>query len=119
VQLATVPQIRFAHGFADALRMAATAVFRRAGAHPVSRDEVGDIESALGLVAARFGACVVSDHVARIHRWPGVAFVPIATELRVDLAVVWKSQPENSVQRKFLELMGVSSDAIPVLNAGL
>jgi LysR family transcriptional regulator, benzoate and cis,cis-muconate-responsive activator of ben and cat genes len=114
-QLAAVPQVRFAAGSADALRVAADTLFERANVVPPRHEEVNDIDTGVGLVAAGLGACIVSEHVARTHRRPGVAFVPLRTDLRLVMAAVWNVRAdENTIRRRFLELVTATHDTLLV-----
>jgi DNA-binding transcriptional LysR family regulator len=114
-QLAAVPQVRFAAGSADALRVAADTLFERANVVPPRQEEVNDIDTGVGLVAAGLGACVVSENVARTQRRPGVAFVPLRTDLRLVMAAVWNVRSdENTIRRRFLELVTARHDTLLV-----
>jgi DNA-binding transcriptional LysR family regulator len=114
-QLAALPHVRFAAGSADALRAAADTLFERANVVPAGQEEVNDIDTGLGLVAAGLGACVVNEHVARTQRRPSVAFVPLATDVRVVMAAVWSVRSdESTIRRCFLDLVTATHDTLLV-----
>jgi DNA-binding transcriptional LysR family regulator len=75
---------------------------------------VNDIDTGVGLVAAGLGACVVGENVARTRR-PGVAFVPMRTDLRLVMTAAWSERSgENTIRRRFLDLVTARHDTLLV-----
>jgi DNA-binding transcriptional LysR family regulator len=66
--------------------------------------EVSEIRTVLGLVAAGLGVSLVPESVARGER-PGVAFRPLAGRApTVDLALAWREDDESPILRAFIAL---------------
>jgi len=104
-ELAGLPLVRLglAH---DSWRIATDTLFAQADVSPAYAHEAADTDTAIGLVAAGLGACVVAEYAARSRAHADVAFVPVDTAMRIRMAAVWNERSvERPLRRRFLDLI--------------
>ncbi|MCY1423604.1 HTH-type transcriptional regulator CatM [compost metagenome] len=80
---------------------------QQVGFVPQISQEVGDVVSAIALVASGFGACLVSESTS-VLALPGVVYRPISglpENARIDLSCVFRAEDRSPILAAFLEVV--------------
>ncbi|WP_245653764.1 LysR family transcriptional regulator [Novosphingobium rosa] len=102
-ELAPRPQLLYPKrprpGYADHVLKA----FRERDLTPQSITELRELQTALVMVAAGGGVCIVPDTV-RLAGRPGVGFAPLVEDLRVPLLIRFRKHDRSPALRAFMEV---------------
>ena len=102
--LAQEPFILYSRSVSTGLQDQILALCLKAGFAPRIVQEVHEMPTIIGLVAAGVGVALVAESMRQIHV-PGVVFLPLAeTGVATDVLLAWKRGGESAALRNFLAI---------------
>lgn len=105
--LAEHPLVLFPTGSRPSFIDRVIGLCQQVGFVPQISQEVGDVVSAIALVASGFGACLVSESTS-VLALPGVVYRPISglpENARIDLSCVFRAEDRSPILAAFLEVV--------------
>lgn len=105
--LAEHPLVMFPTGSRPGLIDKVMGLCQQVGFVPQVAQEVGDVVSAVALVANGFGACLVSESTS-VMTLPGVVYRPLSglpTNAHIDLSCIFRSDDHSPILAAFLDVV--------------